>query len=176
MNNIPDSLILHIFSFSHSFDFYINCKRVLKYKNDKSINLTSRNYFDNEVNSDNPKIIYFYLFLDYFLIHRHLLILDTYESFEIYFLENHWVRDLCNKNPTNTIIHESLRNIMRLSFFVNCLREIGRHQRQYTRDKLEQTNIGISFQCLIESILSQSEFQTQMLKYYMCREIPKSKC
>ena len=77
------------------------------------------------------------------------------------------VRELCYKHPTNQIIRHSLRNIIRLSYFVNCLRELARYQRQMTNDKNEQSNIGISFQCLIESINKESEEQTKMLRNYI---------
>ena len=56
---------------------------------------------------------------------------------------------------------------MRLSYFVNCLRELARHQSKIVNDKGEQSNVGISFQCLIEDIHKETESQTQMLKDYI---------
>tara|TARA_B100001094_G_scaffold94143_1_gene90044 strand:- start:9536 stop:10093 length:558 start_codon:yes stop_codon:yes gene_type:complete len=173
--NLPESIMIYIFSFIPSFEFYKNCKHVLLYDTTTSVNVVGKYYFNTEINNENVRknknknndLIANYLFLDYFLFHRHLLILDGFDKFEKYLYENHWVRDLWATNPTNKTIHESLRNIMRLLFFVNCLREIGRHQRQMTKDKLEQTNIGISFQCLIENIYKESEDQTKILKCYI---------
>jgi len=158
---LPESIILHIFSFCPSFVFYNHCKTILKYNTTSSINLVGKYCFQNESMPEK------YLFLDYFLFHKHLLILDNYNNFEEYLQENCWGRNLCNKNPNNKIIHNSLRNIMRLSYFVICLRQLAREQRHKTENKIEQTNIGISFQCLIESINKESESQTKMLKYYM---------
>ena len=187
--NLPESIMLYIFSFIPSFEFYKNCKNVLLYDTTTTVILVGKYYFnpemDNETETNKNKnknenknktndLIANYLFLDYFLFHRHLLILDGFDKFEKYLYENHWVRNLCATNPTNQIIHQSLRNIMRLLFFVNCLREIGRHQRQMTKDKLEQTNIGISFQCLIENVYKESEDQTQMLKCYIADNKTKS--
>ena len=160
--SLPESVILNIFSFSPSFVFYENCKRVLHYKNESIFALLSNYYFPPA-----PAPIPSYLFLDYFLCHKHLLILDNYPHFEEYLKQNIWVRDLCYKYPTNQIIRRSLRNIMRLSYFVNCLRELARYQIQMTNDKVEQSNIGISYQCLIESVNKESEEQTKMLKNYM---------
>lgn len=167
---LPESVILNIFSFSPSFVFYKNCKRFLLYKNDMIFTLLHEYYFQSSSGSPippSPLPIPNYLFLDYFLYHRHLLILDNYQQFEEYLNQNTWVRYLCHTNPDNNIISESLRNIMRLSYFVCCLRELARHQRQITSDKIEQSNIGISFQCLIDSINKESEEQTKMLKHYI---------
>lgn len=171
--SLPETIMLHIFSFLPSFIFYDQCINVLMYENEKIMVLLREYYFGYHDAKLEPSLhppsslIPSYLFLDYFLYHKHLLILDNDQHFECYLRENCWVCDLCETNPKNRIIHESLRNIMRLSYFVNCLREIGRHQRQVTRDKIEQTNIGISFQSLIENIYKESESQTQMLKDYM---------
>tara|TARA_A100001011_G_scaffold371352_1_gene428596 strand:+ start:4052 stop:4591 length:540 start_codon:yes stop_codon:yes gene_type:complete len=167
--NLPESIILYIFSFIPSFEFYKNCKNVLLYDTTTTINLVGKYYFNPEMNNKNKTndLIANYLFLDYFLFHRHLLILDGFDKFEKYLYENHWVRHLWFTNPTNKNIHQTLRNIMRLLFFVNCLRDIARDQRQMTKDKLEQTNIGVSFQCLIENVYKESENQTQMLKCYI---------
>tara|TARA_B110001450_G_C17525073_1_gene442208 strand:+ start:413 stop:703 length:291 start_codon:yes stop_codon:yes gene_type:complete len=93
--------------------------------------------------------------------------LDNYKNFEDYLGENCWAKDLCNKNPDNKIISESLRNIMRLSYFVTCLRELAKYQRKKITNKIEQTNIGISFQYLIESVNKESEEQVKMLKHYI---------
>ena len=160
---IPESVTLHIFSFSPSFVFYENCKRVLNY-NTQNIFVLLREYY---FSPPPPLLIPSYLFLDYFLHHKHLLILDNHRHFEEYLKQNIWVRELCYKHPTNQIIRHSLRNIIRLSYFVNCLRELARYQRQMTNDKNEQSNIGISFQCLIESINKESEEQTKMLRNYI---------
>lgn len=171
MLQLPDTIHLYIFSFFPSFTFYKYCKDILAYDNYTTFSLVSQYYFRSL--STPPSVIpklsltANYLFLDYFMYHKHLLILDDYCHFESYLRENYWVRDLCRKNPTNQIIHESLRNIMRLSYFVNCLRELVKEQRQMTNNKIEQTNIGISFQYLIESINKETETQTQMLKDYM---------
>jgi hypothetical protein len=176
--NLPESVILNIFSFSPSFVFYKNCKRVLKYSSATIFELLSKYYFSlpllsppHSVHPDSsvPPVppIPSYLFLDYFLHHKHLLILDNYQPFEEYLKQNVWARELCCNHPTNQIIHHSLRNIMRLSYFVNCLRELARYQRQMTNDKIEQSNIGISYQCLIECVNKESEEQSKMLKHYM---------
>ena len=160
---LPESMILNIFSFYPSFVFYENCKRVLNY-NTQNIFVLLREYY---FSPPQPLLIPSYLFLDYFLHHKHLLILDNHRHFEEYLKQNIWVRELCYKHPTNQIIRHSLRNIIRLSYFVNCLRELARYQRQMTNDKNEQSNIGISFQCLIESINKESEEQTKMLRNYI---------
>ena len=170
--NLPESVILNIFSFSPSFVFYENCKGVLKYNPPTIFALLSKYYFSLPLLSPlhqlhPPPPVASYLFLDYFLHHKHLLILDNYQPFEEYLKQNVWGRELCCNHPTNQIIHHSLRNIMRLSYFVNCLRELARYQRQATNDKIEQSNIGISYQCLIESVNKESEEQSKMLKHYM---------
>ena len=173
--NLPESVILNIFSFSPSFVFYENCKGVLNYKTPIIFALLSKYYFSlpllsppHSVHPNSPvSPISSYLFLDYFLHHKHLLILDNYQPFEEYLKQNVWARELCCNHPTNQIIHHSLRNVMRLSYFVNCLRELARYQRQMTNDKIEQSNIGISYQCLIECVNKESEEQTKMLKHYM---------
>lgn len=173
--NLPESVILNIFSFSPSFVFYENCKGVLNYNLPTIFALLSKYYFSLPLQSplhpDSPvppvPPISSYLFLDYFLHHKHLLILDNYQEFEEYLKQNVWARELCYDYPANRIIHHSLRNIMRLSYFVNCLRELARYQRQMTNDKIEQSNIGISYQCLIECVNKESEEQTKMLKHYM---------
>ena len=176
--NLPESVILNIFSFTPSFVFYENCKGVLNYNLPTIFALLSKYYFIlplqsplHSLHPDSPvppvQLISSYLFLDYFLHHKHLLILDNYQPFEEYLKQNVWASELCYKHPTNQIIHHSLRNIMRLSYFVNCLRELARYQRQMTNDKIEQSNIGISYQCLIECVNKESEEQTKMLKHYM---------
>jgi|TARA_B110000114_G_scaffold110819_1_gene116392 hypothetical protein len=167
MSRLPEPVLLNIFSFSPSFVFYSQCKVILKYTNQYSINLVSNYYFQSQTQSQTEDISKNYLFLDYFLFHRHLLILDKYHNFENYLHENCWARALCLTNPNNKIIPESLRNIMRLSYFVICLRKVVKYQRTNSKDKIEQTNIGISFQYLIESINKESEDQTKMLKDYM---------
>ena len=171
---LPESIVLNIFSFHPSFIFYKHCKDVLLYDKNTTLSLLDQYYFRLNPNH-NPSLTEAYLFLDYFLYHKHLLILDNHQQFEHYLRENYWVRDLCVKNPTNQTIRHSLRNIMRLSYFVNCLRELAKHQRQMTNDKIEQTNIGISFQCLIENINKETEAQTQMLKHYMTTSTTNSK-
>lgn len=176
--NLPESVILNIFSFTPSFVFYENCKGVLNYNLPTIFALLSKYYFSlplqsplHSLHPDSPvppvPPIPSYLFLDYFLHHKHLLILDNYQEFEEYLKQNVWARELCYDYPANRIIHHSLRNIMRLSYFVNCLRELARYQRQMTNDKIEQSNIGISYQCLIECVNKESEEQTKMLKHYM---------
>tara|TARA_Y100000389_G_C17008418_1_gene292905 strand:- start:81 stop:482 length:402 start_codon:yes stop_codon:yes gene_type:complete len=117
-----------------------------------------------------------YLFLDYFISHKHLLILDKNPNFEKYLIENRWLADIQKSAPAlnKKVIQNSLRNIMRLSYFVKCLRELERHQRKMSKDKIEQTNIGASYKYLIESIQVESESQTKMLKYYLeNNKIPK---
>ena len=161
---IPESIILNIFSFYPSFVFFYNCKSILKYDIATTINLIGKYYFQ-KVN-DKAQIGN-HLFLEYFMYHKHLLILDNYPQFESYLRENYWVKELCLKNPNDKIIHSSLRNIIRLSYFVKCLRELAKYQRQNSIDKIEQTNIGVSYQYLIENINSESESQTRMLKHYM---------
>lgn len=173
---LPESIILNIFSFAPSFEFYKRCKDLLAYDARDIISLVGKYYFiypqqssqipqtDQSQITTPTTIVRSYLFLDYFLYHKHLLVLDDYDDFECYLRENRWA---CDASPKNTIVTESLRNIMRLSYFVNCLREVGRHQRQMTNDKIEQSNIGISFQCLIESINKESEDQTSMLRNYI---------
>lgn len=163
MTKITEALLINIFSFSPSFVFYSQCKTILNYSNQYSIILTRKYYFD-----EHEKLVSVnYVFLDYFLFHKHLLILDNYKKFEDYLGENCWAKDLCNKNPDNKIISESLRNIMRLSYFVTCLRELAKYQRKKITNKIEQTNIGISFQYLIESVNKESEEQVKMLKHYI---------
>lgn len=161
---VPESIILNIFSFYPSFVFFNHCKSILKYDIATTINLIGKYYFQ-KVN-DKAQIGN-HLFLEYFMYHKHLLILDNYPQFESYLRENYWVKELCLKNPNDKIIHSSLRNIIRLSYFVKCLRELAKYQRQNSIDKIEQTNIGVSYQYLIENINSESESQTRMLKHYM---------
>jgi hypothetical protein len=167
MSLLPRAVLLNIFSFSPSFVFYSQCNVILKYTNQNAINLVGNYYFQSETQSQTEDISKNYLFLDYFLFHRHLLIMDKYHHFENYLRENDWARSLCMTNVNNKIIPESLRNIMRLSYFVICLRKLVKYQRTISKDKIEQTNIGISFQYLIESINKESEDQTKMLKDYM---------
>lgn len=167
MSRLPEPILLDIFSFSPSFVFYSQCKVILKYTNQYSFHLVGNYYFQSQIQSQTEYISKNFLFLDYFLFHRHLLILDKYHHFENYLNGNCWARDLCLANPNNKNIPESLRNIMRLSYFVICLRTLVKYQRTTSKDKIEQTNIGISFQYFIESINIESEAQTKMLKDYM---------
>jgi len=164
---IPESILLHIFSFRPSFVFYRCCNVVLKYNLSITTGLVNKYYFNKDGSTLSLALLQKFLFLDYFLSYKHLLILDYNYDFECYLRDNYWVKDLCLKYQNNKIIHSSLRNIMRLSYFVNCLREIARYQREVTSDKIEQTSIGLSFQCLIENINKESETQTQMLKHYI---------
>ncbi len=165
---LPEPIMLNIFSYSPSFVFYCHCKIILKYDIATIINLVGKYYFQDIDNKlDNRLQIENYIILDYFIYHKHLLILDNNHHFENYLKENYWANNLCKKNPNDESIRNSLRNIMRLSYFVKCLRELERHQRKISKDKAEQTNIGISYQYLIESINSESESQTKMLKYYI---------
>jgi len=170
----PDSVLLHIFSFSPSFVFYGRCRTILKYENSLTIDYIKMYYYPD--NTATNLLSESYLFLDYFLSHKHLLILDKNPNFEKYLIENRWLADIQKSAlPSNKkIINNSLRNIMRLSYFVKCLRELERHQRKISKDKIEQTNIGVSYKYLIESINVESESQTKMLKYYLdCNKITK---
>lgn len=162
--SVPESILLNIFSFRPSFVFYDHCKFILRYDTSTTVNLVGKYYFQKV---DDKTQIQNYLFLDYFMYHKHLLILDNCPQFESYLHENYWVKDLCLKNPNDKIIHSSLRNIMRLSYFVECLRQLAKDQRQISKNKIEKTNIGISYHYLIENINSESESQTRMLKHYM---------
>ena len=166
---LPESLLLHIFSFSPSFVFYGRCKTVLNYDNSSTMDYIKMYYFPD--NTATNILSEKYLFLDYFLSHKHLLILDNNSNFEKYFRENRWLANIQKSAPppNKKVISSSSRNIMRLSYFVECLRDLGRHQRQLSKDKIEQSNIGISYKYLVESILVESESQTKMLKYYLER-------
>lgn len=169
MLDLPDNIILIIFSFFPSFTFYTYCKDILHFDDDTTFNSVSQYYFHflSETPKASQHLVSSYIFLDYFCCYKHLLILDNHKQFEVYLRENHWVQELCKTNPKNKTIHESLRNIMRLSYFVNCLRELARNQSKIVNDKGEQSNVGISFQCLIEDIHKETESQTQMLKDYI---------
>lgn len=163
----PDSVLLHIFSFSPSFVFYGRCRKVLNYKKSLTMNHVKMYYYPEE--STTNVLSESYLFLDYFLCHKHLLILDKNPNFEKYLIENRWLADIQKSASAanKKVISNSLRNIMRLSYFVKCLRELERHQREKSKDKIEQTNIGVSYKYLIESIHKESESQSKMLKHYL---------
>lgn len=161
---LPEAILLNIFSFAPSFVFYHHCRTILKYDTATTISLVSKYYFQY---IDNKDQIHNLIILDYFINHRHLLILDNKHHFENYLKESRWANNICKKNPKDESIKNSLRNIMRLSYFVNCLRDLERHQRSISKDKIEQTNIGVSYRYLIESINSESESQVKMLKYYI---------
>lgn len=161
---LPEPILLNIFSFAPSFVFYEHCKNILKYDIETIINFVSKYYFQD---IDNKSQIQNCIILDYFIYHKHLLILDNNLHFENYLQENYWANELCMKNPNDKCISSSLRNILRLSYFVNCLRQLERYQRRISKDKTEQTNIGVSYHYLIDSIHNESESQTKMLKYYI---------
>lgn len=163
---LPEPIMLNIFSYAPSFVFCNRCKTILKYDIETTTNLVYNYYFQY---MNNRLQIQNYIILDYFIYHRHLLILDNNHHFENYLKENRWLNNIPMNTPASNkdIIQESLRNIMRLSYFVKCLREIEKQQRQISIDKIEQSNIGVSFQYLIESIHNESEFQTKLLKQYL---------
>ena len=161
---VPESLLLHIFSFSPSFVFYHYCKTVLNYDIVTILNVMGEYYFQHIQDKRQREN---YMILDYFIYHKHLLILDNNPQFEYYLKENYWANELCMKNPNDESISSSLRNIMRLSYFVDCLRQLERYQRQISKDKTEQTNIGISYRYFIDSIHNESESQVKMLKNYI---------
>lgn len=156
------SIVSYILSFNHSFDFHKVTKSPIIWNN----------YYGFEHNQElSLSLLRDYILLDYFLHHRHLLLLDEWTEFSRYFREHYFFMCYCNlkskfqhetqvsKIPTNYV-----KNIARLSYFVSCLRRIELHQRQKTKDKMEKTNIGICFQYLIKNVNNQSEIELEMVK------------
>lgn len=161
------SIVSYILSFNHSFDFHKVTKSPIIWNN----------YFGFEHNQEvSLSLLRDYILLDYFLHHRHLLLLDTWTSFSSYFYEHYSFlcgHNLKSKFQNKKQVYETqvskiptcyVKNIARLSYFVSCLRRIELHQRQKTKDKMEQTNIGICFQYLIENVNNQSEIELEMVK------------
>jgi len=163
--NLDLPIILHILSFTHSFNFYNISKRIVKSKS------LLNNYFDFNIQEEvSLSLLRDYVLLDYFLYHKHLLILDKWQDFSNFYKVNgnlnkyHFNSD---KNTTYTRT-ENTKNIMRISYFVSSLRRIELHQRQKTNDKIEQSNTGIAFKIFIDSIHKESEIELELLR---CRSI-----
>ena len=161
--HIDNSIMIYILSFIPSFHFYKVAKSELLW----------RNYFGFKSNQTvSLSLIREYVLLEYFLNRRHLLLLDEWKSFRAQ-LNTHY-RPHCHgyqsmvqesKKTTQTQISiESVKNIARLTYFISCLRRIELHQRKNTKDKMEQTNIGMSFKILIDAVSKQSEIELEMIR------------
>lgn len=172
--HIDNSIMIYILSFIPSFHFYKVARSELLWKN----------YFGFKSNQKvSLSLIREYVLLEYFLNRRHLLLLDEWKPFRAQF--NIHYRPHCygyqnmikNQKPVqeqeNTQTHNqnqkhvsigSIKNIARLSYFISCLRRIELHQRKNTKDKLEQTNIGVSFKILIDAVSKQSEIELEMIR------------
>ena len=167
MSYFDNSIVIHILSFTHSFYFYKTTKSEILW----------RNYFGfKREQTVTFSLVREYVLLEYFLYHRHLLLLDEWKPFRKQFDEHY--RDLCrpnfnnNSNSNNNSNNNSnsnnkitnVKNIARLTYFISCLRRIEFHQRRNTSDKMEQTNIGICFNILIKSVSKQSEIELEMAR------------
>ena len=111
-----------------------------------------------------------YVLLDYFLYHKHLLVLDKWSDFLNFYRENGYLENYhSNHDKRNGCITiKNTKNIMRLSYFVSSLRKIELHQRQNMKDKIEKSNIGIAFKILIDSINKESEIELELLRFREC--------
>ena len=166
--HIDNSIMIHILSFIPSYYFYKVTKSELLW----------RNYFGFKPEDKiSLSLIREYVLLDYFLDRRHLLLLDEWKPFRIQFNEHY--RPHCygyqsmiqagrqvdpKKTRQKDVSIESVKNIARLTYFISCLRRIELHQRKCTKDKMEQTNIGMSFKILIDAVSKQSEIELEMIR------------
>lgn len=161
--HIDNSIMIYILSFIPSYYVYKVTKSELLW----------RNYFGFKSNQTvSLSLIREYVLLEYFLNRRHLLLLDEWKPFRAQF--NTHYRPPCHgyqsmiqesKKTTQTQISiESVKNIARLTYFISCLRRIELHQRKNTKDKMEQTNIGMSFKILIDAVSKQSEIELEMIR------------
>ena len=161
--HIDNSIMIYILSFIPSFHFYKVAKSELLW----------RNYFGFKSNQTvSLSLIREYVLLEYFLNRRHLLLLDEWKPFRAKFNTHyrppyHGYQGMIQepKKTTQTQISiESVKNIARLTYFISCLRRIELHQRKNTKDKMEQTNIGMSFKILIDAVSKQSEIELEMIR------------
>lgn len=168
--HIDNSIMIHILSFIPSYYFYKVTKSELLWQN----------YFGfKSEDKISLSLIREYVLLDYFLNRRHLLLLDEWKPFRIQFNEHY--RPHCygyqsmvqtgrqaiqdtKKTRQKHVSIESVKNIARLTYFISCLRRIELHQRKCTKDKMEQTNIGMSFKILIDAVSKQSEIELEMIR------------
>ena len=160
---VDNYILIHILSFIPSYYVYKVTKSELLW----------RNYFGFKPEDKiTLSLIREYVLLEYFLNRRHLLLLDEWKPFRAQF--NTHYRPPCHgyqsmiqepKKTTQTQISiESVKNIARLTYFISCLRRIELHQRKNTKDKMEQTNIGMSFKILIDAVSKQSEIELEMIR------------
>jgi hypothetical protein len=173
--HVNNYILIHILSFIPSYYFYKVTKSELLW----------RNYFGFKPEDKiSLSLIREYVLLDYFLNRRHLLLLDEWKSFRIQFNEHYRPhcygyqsmmqagrqvdpkktrqKDVSIESVQTSI--KSVKNIARLTYFISCLRRIELHQRKCTKDKMEQTNIGMSFKILIDAVSKQSEIELEMIR------------
>lgn len=168
--HVNNYILIHILSFIPSYYFYKVTKSELLW----------RNYFGFKPEDKfSLSLIREYVLLDYFLNRRHLLLLDEWKPFRIQFNEHYRphcygyqsiIQDTKKTRQKDVSIEsvqtsiESVKNIARLTYFISCLRRIELHRRKCTKDKMEQTNIGMSFKILIDAVSKQSEIELEMIR------------
>uniref|UniRef100_A0AB39J6J7 F-box domain-containing protein n=1 Tax=Florenciella sp. virus SA2 TaxID=3240092 RepID=A0AB39J6J7_9VIRU len=165
---IPENVLIYILTFMNSFDFYkisklLNLSLSSIYKTLISP-LYSHYYCNSGIN--NIDDIKYYLLIDYFTDKRHLLFLNEWPEFKSYFFNNSWATNIYLRYHH---LKHYIINIMRLTFFINVLRNV---QFKETRkcpeeDKMVKTNIGVCFNLLIVDLQKKSEYETTLLKSYI---------
>lgn len=165
---IPESILIHILTFMNSFDFYRFSKLFnlsLCLINNVLASLPHY-YYNSKIvcNSEFKENIKNYLLIDYFTERRHLLFLNEWPEFKSYFFNNTWATNIYMKHHK---LKHYIINIMRLSFFVNILRNVYSEEIKKEKDKIVRTNIDICFTNLIIDIQKKSEYETKLLKTYI---------
>ena len=170
---IPESVLIHILTFMNSFEFY----RISKLLNlslsliNNTLTSLPHYYYNNKIdynyNKDSKEYeisIKNYLLIDYFTEKRHLLFLNEWPEFKSYFFNNSWATNIYIKHHK---FKHYIINIMRLSFFVDVLRNIYYEEIKKEKDKIVRTNIDICFTNLIIDIQKESEYEAKLLKTYI---------
>tara|TARA_Y100000389_G_scaffold204851_1_gene260174 strand:+ start:1503 stop:2051 length:549 start_codon:yes stop_codon:yes gene_type:complete len=168
---IPESILIYILTFMNSFDFYKISKLLklpLSLINNVLISPVYCHFYCNsginDVNDVNE--IKYYLLIDYFTDKRHLLFLNEWPEFKTYFFNNSWATNIYFRYHH---LKHYIINIMRLSFFVDVLRNVQFKETRKCpeKDKMVKTNIGICFNALIVDLQNKSEYETRLLKSYI---------
>lgn len=168
--HLPDTIIMNIFTYCYqSYDFF-KLANILNFSSEAICRTLFCEYFEEIPGGyvkEDQTLIKKYVSLDFFLFHKHLLILDDDTEFKKYFRSNDWSSKICQTHPDDFILYSSLKNIIRISYFVDDLRVIEQHQRQITKDKILQTNISRSFKLFIDTMNTKSENEKDMIMSYI---------
>ena len=167
----PEDILIYILTFMNSFDFYVFSKLFKLSLSLINNTLTSlpHYYYNSKIDSNSnfkeyETNIKNYLLIDYFTEKRHLLFLNEWPEFKSYFFNNTWATNIYIKHHK---LKHYIINIMRLSFFVNILRNVYNKEIKKEKDKIVRTNIDICFTNLIVDIQKKSEYETKLLKTYI---------